>query len=167
MVVTCLSDGVQVEIHITEKGFNGVLYVKGHSKNEQCRRVVSMAQDSSPKTEIFKVNFGNCGLIHINVSSVINFNFNLTLQFRYNLFLFIGPSEFCIGHSKTSQTGYIQSSSVSHTMRVQHGRTKRHAGLQRFNVDHGGYHSEHWTATDVFDENCHSHRTRNRLGRDW
>lgn len=68
MVVTCLSDGVQVEIHITEKGFNGVLYVKGHSKNEQCRRVVSMAQDSSPKTEIFKVNFGNCGLIHINVS---------------------------------------------------------------------------------------------------
>lgn len=69
MVVTCLSDGVQVEIHITEKGFNGVLYVKGHSKNEQCRRVVSMAQDSSPKTEIFKVNFGNCGLIHVNVSS--------------------------------------------------------------------------------------------------
>uniref|UniRef100_A0A2S2QFK9 Neurogenic locus notch 2 n=1 Tax=Sipha flava TaxID=143950 RepID=A0A2S2QFK9_9HEMI len=66
MVVTCLSDGVQVEIHITEKGFNGVLYVKGHSKNEQCRRVVSMAQDSSPKTEIFKVNFGNCGLIHVN-----------------------------------------------------------------------------------------------------
>jgi len=70
MVVTCLSDGVQVEIHITEKGFNGVLYVKGHSKNEQCRRVVSMAQDSSPKTEIFKVNFGNCGLIHINVSLI-------------------------------------------------------------------------------------------------
>lgn len=70
MVVTCLSDGVQVEIHITEKGFNGVLYVKGHSKNEQCRRVVSMAQDSSPRTEIFKVNFGNCGLIHINVSFV-------------------------------------------------------------------------------------------------
>jgi len=68
MVVTCLSDGVQVEIHITEKGFNGVLYVKGHSKNEQCRRVVSMAPDSPPRTEIFKVNFGNCGLIHINVS---------------------------------------------------------------------------------------------------
>lgn len=68
MVVTCLSDGVQVEIHITEKGFNGVLYVKGHSKNEECRRVVSMAQDSSPKTEIFKVGFGNCGLIHVNVS---------------------------------------------------------------------------------------------------
>lgn len=68
MVVTCLSDGVQVEIHITEKGFNGVLYVKGHSKNEQCRRVVSMAPDSAPRTEIFKVNFGNCGLIHVNVS---------------------------------------------------------------------------------------------------
>lgn len=71
MVVTCLSDGVQVEIHITEKGFNGVLYVKGHSKNEECRRVVSMASDSLPRTEIFKVNFGNCGLIHVNVSLMI------------------------------------------------------------------------------------------------
>lgn len=72
MVVTCLSDGVQVEIYIAEKGFNGVLYVKGHSKNEECRRVVSMAQDSPPKTEIFKVSFGNCGLIHINVSISIS-----------------------------------------------------------------------------------------------
>lgn len=68
MVVTCLSDGVQVEIYITDNGFNGVLYVKGHSKNEECRRVVSMTQDSPSKTEIFKVSFGNCGLIHVNVS---------------------------------------------------------------------------------------------------
>lgn len=68
MVVSCLSDGVQVEIHITEKGFNGVLYVKGHSKDEQCRRVVTLPSDSPPRTEIFKVNFGTCGLIHVNVS---------------------------------------------------------------------------------------------------
>lgn len=67
MVVSCLSDGVQVEIHITEQGFNGVLYVKGHSKNEQCRRVVTLPPDSVPKTELFKVTFGNCGLIHVNV----------------------------------------------------------------------------------------------------
>ncbi|KAG8317254.1 hypothetical protein J6590_031385 [Homalodisca vitripennis] len=66
MVVSCLSDGVQVEIHITEKGFNGVLYVKGHSKDEQCRRVVTLPSDSLPRTEIFKVNFGSCGLIHVN-----------------------------------------------------------------------------------------------------
>ncbi|KAK9513085.1 hypothetical protein O3M35_001355 [Rhynocoris fuscipes] len=66
MIVSCLSDGVQVEIHITEKGFNGVLYVKGHSKDEKCRRVVSLPNDSQPRTEIFKVNFGTCGLIHVN-----------------------------------------------------------------------------------------------------
>ncbi|BES97160.1 PTI [Nesidiocoris tenuis] len=66
MVVSCLSDGVQVEIHIEEKGFNGVLYVKGHSKDERCRRVVSLPTDSQPRTEIFKVNFGTCGLIHVN-----------------------------------------------------------------------------------------------------
>lgn len=64
MVVSCLSDGVQVEIHIAEHGFNGVLYVKGHSKDEKCRRVVTMPSES--RTEIFKVEFGNCGLIHVN-----------------------------------------------------------------------------------------------------
>lgn len=84
MVVTCLSDGVQVEIHITEKGFNGVLYVKGHSKNEECRRVVTMALDSSPRTEIFKVNFGNCGLIHVNVSLLI---INVPILYYVDLFI--------------------------------------------------------------------------------
>ncbi|RZF34371.1 hypothetical protein LSTR_LSTR008910 [Laodelphax striatellus] len=66
MAVSCLSDGVQVEVHITEQGFNGVLYVKGHSKNEQCRRVVTLPPDSTPRNEIFKVNFGSCGLIQVN-----------------------------------------------------------------------------------------------------
>nr|CAD7393327.1 unnamed protein product [Timema cristinae] len=66
MMVSCLSDGVQVEIRIAEQGFNGVLYVKSHSKDEQCRRVVTLPADSSERTEIFKVNFGNCGLIHVN-----------------------------------------------------------------------------------------------------
>lgn len=68
MVVSCLSDGVQVEIHITERGFNGVLYVKGHSKDENCRRVVTLPHDSTPRTELFKVQFGSCGLTHVNVS---------------------------------------------------------------------------------------------------
>lgn len=66
MVVSCLADGVQTEIHINEAGFNGVLYVKGHSKDEECRRVVSLPPDSEARTEIFKVQFGNCGLIHVN-----------------------------------------------------------------------------------------------------
>lgn len=70
MIVSCLSDGVQVEIHIEEKGFNGVLYVKGHSKDEKCRRVLSVPNDSPVRTEIFKVNFGTCGLIHVNVSTL-------------------------------------------------------------------------------------------------
>lgn len=63
-----MSDGVQVNVHITEQGFNGVLYVKGHSKNENCRKVVSLPVDSVPEEEVFKVHFGECGLIHLNVS---------------------------------------------------------------------------------------------------
>lgn len=66
MIVSCLADGVQVAIHIAETGFNGVLYVKGHSKEEECRRVVNLSADSSQRTEIFKVHFGSCGLIHVN-----------------------------------------------------------------------------------------------------
>lgn len=66
MAVSCLADGVQVEIHLTETGFNGVLYVKGHSKDEECRRVINLSGDKSPKTEIFKVHFGSCGLFHVN-----------------------------------------------------------------------------------------------------
>lgn len=71
MVVSCLSDGVQVEIHLHDQEFDGVLYVKGHSKDEQCRRVVSIPAETMHKTEIFKVAFGNCGLIHVNVSFLL------------------------------------------------------------------------------------------------
>lgn len=66
MSVGCLADGVQVEIDIDEKGFNGVLYVKGHSKDEECRRVVNLANEHNPRLETFKVHFGSCGLIHVN-----------------------------------------------------------------------------------------------------
>lgn len=59
---------MQVQIHISDKGFNGVLYVKGHSKDAQCRRVVTLPADATERMEIFKVQFGNCGLIHVNVS---------------------------------------------------------------------------------------------------
>lgn len=66
MMVNCLADGVQVQIHLVETGFNGVLYVKGHSKDEECRRIIDLSDDTSPKTESFKVSFGSCGLFHVN-----------------------------------------------------------------------------------------------------
>lgn len=76
MVVSCLADGVSVQIHITEPRFNGVLYVKGHSKEEECRKVVNLNGDAIDTTELFKVQFGNCGLIHDNGIA----NFILVIQ---------------------------------------------------------------------------------------
>lgn len=68
MIVSCLADGVQVEINLLDSGFNGVLYVKGHSKDESCRRVINASPDSpaASRMEMFKVHFGNCGLFHVN-----------------------------------------------------------------------------------------------------
>jgi hypothetical protein len=66
MVVQCLADGVQVKIHLHEANFNGVIYVKGHSKDEECRRVIDISDNLSDRTENFKVHFGSCGLYHVN-----------------------------------------------------------------------------------------------------
>lgn len=66
MEASCLSDGVQVQIHVQHQGFDGVLYVRGRSKEEQCRRILSIPADTNDRTETFKVNFGSCGLIHVN-----------------------------------------------------------------------------------------------------
>lgn len=42
----CLSDGIEVDINFYNStvtdGFDGVLYVKGHSKEENCRRIISL-----------------------------------------------------------------------------------------------------------------------------
>lgn len=92
--MSCLSDGVQVVIHLHQE-FDGVLYVKGRSKDEQCRRVVSIPAETEHKTETFKVAFGNCGLIHVNVSEthyiiivlhygVIRYIINVTLITRHD-----------------------------------------------------------------------------------
>lgn len=72
MIVSCLSDGVQVRMVMTDAGFNGVLYVKGHSKEEECRRLISVPVNAPSRVEIFKVMFNTCGLVHINVSSPKN-----------------------------------------------------------------------------------------------
>lgn len=66
MLVSCLADGVQTKIHLSESGFNGVLYVKGHSKDEECRRIINLPPNSEALDEVFKVQFGSCGLIHVN-----------------------------------------------------------------------------------------------------
>lgn len=65
--VSCLSDGIKVDISITESDFNGVLYVKGHSKDEECRRIITPGTAIVNTTEVFKVHFESCGLTHINV----------------------------------------------------------------------------------------------------
>lgn len=57
----CLADGVQVLVQLDS--FNGVIYVKGHSQDPQCRRIVS---SSERETVDFKVLFNTCGLVHIN-----------------------------------------------------------------------------------------------------
>ncbi|XP_022241756.1 fibrillin-1-like [Limulus polyphemus] len=61
MSVMCLADGIQVSVHLD--GFNGVLYVKGHSENPQCRRFVT---NSDWQAVDFKVLFNTCGLIHVD-----------------------------------------------------------------------------------------------------
>lgn len=67
MNVNCLADGVKTDIHLSEQGFNGVIYVKGYSKDEECRRVINVPNDAAPRPyETFKVHFGSCGLIHVN-----------------------------------------------------------------------------------------------------
>lgn len=66
MNVQCLADGVQVQMELQDTGFNGVLYVKGHSKDEECRRVLDLSRETTTRTEVFKVKFGTCGLYHVN-----------------------------------------------------------------------------------------------------
>lgn len=59
LTVQCLADGVQVSIQLG--GFDGTIYVKGHSQDAVCRRQVTSHEDDVID---FKVNFGHCGLIH-------------------------------------------------------------------------------------------------------
>ena len=59
--VMCLADGVQVSIQLG--GYDGIIYVKGHSNDANCRRLVT---SSDADTIDFKVLFGQCGLIHVD-----------------------------------------------------------------------------------------------------
>lgn len=63
--VHCLADAVRVSLEI--KDFNGVLYVKGYSKDERCRLMVHIPVNQERLVD-FTVRFGDCGLVHVNVS---------------------------------------------------------------------------------------------------
>lgn len=66
MEVSCLADGVRTKITLPREDFNGVIYVKGHSKDEECRRLINLPPAATTRDEVFKVHFGTCGLIHVN-----------------------------------------------------------------------------------------------------
>ena len=63
LAVTCLAEGIQVGIRLG--GFNGIIYVKGHSQDSNCRRLVTSSENEYTE---FQVLFGHCGLFHLNVS---------------------------------------------------------------------------------------------------
>ena len=60
LFVMCLADGIQVEVQLG--GFDGIIYVKGHSQDPKCRKMVS--SNTANEFVDFKVQFGNCDLIH-------------------------------------------------------------------------------------------------------
>lgn len=60
LFVMCLADGIQVELQLG--GFDGIIYVKGHSQDPKCRKLV-MSSSASEFVD-FKVQFGHCDLLH-------------------------------------------------------------------------------------------------------
>lgn len=61
VAVSCMADGVFVDVHVD--GFDGVVYVKGYSKDPQCRQVVTNSQQNVALP--FRVLFNTCGLFPI------------------------------------------------------------------------------------------------------
>jgi hypothetical protein len=73
--VNCLAEGILVRIDVIDNNFNGVMYVKGHSNDERCRKAVDLAQLGSDVID-FRVQFGSCGLFHSDGEA----NFILVIQ---------------------------------------------------------------------------------------
>jgi len=65
--VDCLADGVRAQIDMTDGDFEGLMYVRGHSNDERCRRAID--RNDAGDTIAFKVTFGTCGLFHSGVRS--------------------------------------------------------------------------------------------------
>ena len=62
IIVNCLADGVQVDVVIADPDFHGIMYVKGHSDDPECRLAVEKGQ--TRRAIDFNVKFGTCGLFH-------------------------------------------------------------------------------------------------------
>ena len=69
IVVNCLADGVSVTVEVADPNFHGVMYVKGHSNDPNCRRTVENGEAAEPLD--FAVKFDTCGLFHSDVSNII------------------------------------------------------------------------------------------------
>uniref|UniRef100_T1GGH8 ZP domain-containing protein n=1 Tax=Megaselia scalaris TaxID=36166 RepID=T1GGH8_MEGSC len=124
MVVSCLADGVSVQIHITEPRFNGVLYVKGHSKEEECRKVVNLSGDTTSRTELFKVQFGDCGLIHDNgianfILKNVTLGFNVSMLTTAGTIANTGPPPVCQMRIVTQTGQEINSAEIGDNLMLQ------------------------------------------------
>ena len=67
IIVNCLADGVSVTVKVSDPNFHGVMYVKGHAQDTNCRRTVQDGEAAEPLD--FAVKFDTCGLFHSDVSS--------------------------------------------------------------------------------------------------
>lgn len=61
LFVMCLADGIHVDLQLEK--FDGIIYVKGHSQDPKCRKLV-MSNGTPNQMVDFKVQFGHCDLIH-------------------------------------------------------------------------------------------------------
>lgn len=52
---------------MSDPNFHGVMYVKGHAQDTNCRRTVQDGEAAEPLD--FAVKFDTCGLFHSDVSS--------------------------------------------------------------------------------------------------
>ena len=68
---------------MSDPNFHGVMYVKGHAQDTNCRRTVQDGEAAEPLD--FAVKFDTCGLFHSDVSS----NENHSLLFHFILVTYI------------------------------------------------------------------------------
>ncbi len=63
--MNCLAQGVSVNVQMIDQDFHGVMYVKDHSHDPNCRRAVEPGEAYGPIR--FDVDFDTCGLFHYQV----------------------------------------------------------------------------------------------------
>lgn len=64
--VRCLADGIEVIVALNSQ-FQGVIYVKNYSRDENCRRLIT--GNEYRDNVIFDIKYGNCGVFPDGVSS--------------------------------------------------------------------------------------------------